>query len=77
MLKQNVAGQKDAEQKRDQQKKDEKGTSIGTKTREQLSRGQPLKSDESPTTDQLIRQGQAQAKAEEEIQAMEVTTEEG
>lgn len=77
VLQQKMDGQKDSEQKRDQEKKERQGTLIGTKTREQELKALQQTADEKPSAEQLVKQGQAQAKADEEMQKEEVATEEG
>jgi hypothetical protein len=77
MLKQKMEGRKDAEQKRNNEKKDGKGSSVSTKTREQEIKARQQTADEKPSTDQMVKQGQTQAKAQEEMQKQEVATEEG
>lgn len=77
MLKQKMDDRKDAAQRGEDAKTEQQGTSIGTKTREQEIRKQRRTADEKPSADQLVRQGTAQAKAQEEMQKEEVATEEG
>jgi hypothetical protein len=50
---------------------------VSTKTREQEIKARQQTADEKPSTDQMVKQGQTQAKAQEEMQKQEVATEEG
>jgi hypothetical protein len=80
VLRQQVAGQKDDEKKRGEQahhSQDKKGTSISTKTREQEIASQTMGADAKPSAEQAVEQAKQDDKAQEEIQAEEVSTEGG
>lgn len=72
VLKQDVEGKKDEEKKRDE--KTEK-KAIGTKTREQALKQDKLAGNTKLSTDQIVSQGQKQAKIDEEIKEQEVSGE--
>lgn len=76
VFRQQVAGKQDQEQKRDRQAKEEQGTSLGTKTREQeLANAKGI--DTHPSAGQIAKEDAVHDKQQEEIQQQEVQGEGG
>ncbi len=77
VLKQQMKGEKDKQNKTADEAQDKKGSSMGTKTREQEIVAQRMSADAKPSTQQTMEQSQQEEKAQEEIQAQEVSGEGG